>query len=503
MSVHIAVDLGATSGRVSYGSLSSGRLNLVEVARFANEPLHENGRMVWNLSELYGQSIDGIRAAIAHAKQQGLPDVTSIGVDSWGVDYSLLRTADGDALASSHYRSASRSSHETLKQLISVNVAYSRTGILSAPINSINRLSDLFRRDAQVNGRSILLIPDLWVFWLCGVVGAERTIASTTELLDAVTGDWSTDQLAEAGIPAESLPAVVETGSIAGRLTPRAVAQLEAHPSVVVVRVAEHDTASAVLALPLHPTRPEFAYVSCGSWSLVGQELAAPILTAEALSAGFTNEQGAFGSTLFMRNLTGLWLLEECVREWNADRSEPLAVVDVIAEARAAAPFDALIDVSHPDFVEPGQTSRLIASHCRNNGYATPSTPGEFARCILESLALAYRLAIDAAEGLSGSVSAVVHLTGGGSRNELLCQLTADACERVVLAGPAEGSSAGNVLVQMISARTVRDTHHARELVREAFPPKEYIPAPDARERWASAISWANGGFASRTDSRA
>ncbi|MCU1478732.1 MAG: rhaB [Subtercola sp.] len=503
MSVHIAIDLGATSGRVSYGSLEDGQLTFVEVTRFSNEPIRKNGLLIWNLDELFRRSLEGVRAAIKHAEQNGRLQISSIGIDSWGVDFSFVRTADGDALDSSHYRSASKSYFEFMKNVIPESVAYSRTGILGMPINSINRLAELYTSDAAPRDRSIVLIPDLWVFWLTGVLGAERTIASTTELLDATTGDWSIEQLTAAGVPKGALPPVFETGSVAGRLTPRAAAQVEAEQSVVVVRVAEHDTASAVLALPVAPDRPDFAYISSGSWSLVGQELSAAIVSAEARSAGFTNEQGAFGSTLFMRNLTGLWLLEECVREWNASRSEPLAVVDVISEADTATPFAALIDVSHPDFVEQGQTVERIVQHCRDEGFAVPATPGEFARCILESLALAYRLAIEAAEKLSGKSSSVIHLTGGGSRSELLCQLTADACDRVVLAGPAEGSSAGNVLVQMISAGTIRDTEHARELMRAASPPKQYEPAPEAQRRWEAAIEWANGTSAGRKGVRA
>jgi rhamnulokinase len=264
-------------------------------------------------------------------------------------------------------------------------------------------------------------------------------------------------------------------------------AQLGVGQDASVIRVAEHDTASAVLALPVDDAQQNFAFISCGSWALVGQELANPVLTEGARLAGFTNEKGAFGSTLFMRNLAGLWLLEECVREWNGSRTEPLSAVAVVAEATAVQPLRSVFDVAHPDFLRPGDITGRIAAHCRRSGQAVPETPAQFARCILESLAIAYRLTIDHCEKLSGQAVDVVHITGGGSRNQLLCQFTADACDRSVMAGPAEATSVGNILVQMMAAGTIADKAHARAVVRASTPAHSYSPQTGSEIAWQAA----------------
>jgi rhamnulokinase len=480
---HLAIDLGATSGRVSYGFLRDDKLKMVEVARFRNAPLLLGGLLYWDLAQLFGDSVRGLKEAFTQLRVAGI-EPKSIGIDSWGVDYGLVDGDHSQMVNARHYRSSPGESVERVRKLVSADLAYATTGITPLPINTVYQLADAGERGELAEGSTMLLIPDLWIYWLTGVVGAERSIASTTELLDATTGGWSEDLAKRLGIPRSVLPPLFDTGSLAGDLLPRWVSELGTDLPVAVTRVAEHDTASGVLALPV--SQP-FAFVSCGSWSLVGQELASPVLTDAARSAGFTNEQGAYGSTLFMRNLSGLWLLEECLKEWNQGRPRPLQLTDVIAEAQDAEPFRNVIDVSDPDFLRSGQLTNRIARNCEAAGQLVPTTRAHVTRCLIESLALAYRVAIHQSERLTGNSVEIVHVIGGGARNELLCQLTSDACERPVLAGPAEATSFGNILVQMISSGSVESLNHARSIVTASTSPRRYLPDPSQRSAWRSA----------------
>jgi rhamnulokinase len=479
----LAVDLGATSGRVSYGTLRRDVLAMVEVSRFPNRPTSVEGVLYWDSSDLFEHSLRGLSRALTEIAAAGFQP-RSIGVDSWGVDYGLVGPNSSASVRTRHYRSAPDETVHRLRASISASDAYRLTGISSMPINSVYQLADSVRRGEVSPGSTALLIPDLWVYWLTGMTGAERSIASTTELLDAASGDWSAEMVELAGIPRSVLPPVCDTGTVAGALLPDRRAELRYEHPLSIVRVAEHDTASAVLAMPVE--KP-FAFISCGSWALVGQELKAPVLSEDARCAGFTNEQGAYGTTLFMRNLAGLWLLEEFLREWNHRLPSPLTVADVLGEAGNAEPFRSFIDVGDPDFLRPGNLTDRLVRHCEDAGQPAPSTPGEVTRCLIESLALAYRLTIQQSERLTGVHADVVHVIGGGARNQLLCQLTADACERPVVAGPAEATSSGNVLVQLISAGVIENVEHARAVMSASASLQRYLPNPARQVDWRSA----------------
>jgi rhamnulokinase len=466
MGTYLAVDLGATSGRVIAGRLHDGRLTTREVHRFENQPLDAGH---WDAERLFEETLTGLAAACADGTA---PD--GIAVSTWGVDVGLV-DADGRLLAPpEHYRAASAAAQERLQAAVPPLTLFRRSGVQPSVINTVFRLGDAARRAQPPPGTTALLMPDLWTFRLCGSRGAERTIAGTTGLLAAAGGDWDRELAAAAGIDAALLPAVAEPGTRAGRLRPELAARIGVDGEVPVFRVAGHDTASAVAAIP---GAGHVAFVSCGTWALAGIEHDAAVLDDGAFRAGFTNEIGFGGRTRLMRNLTGLWLLEEALRSW---RAQGLAVTlaEVLQGAEDHGPVDALIDVGAPEFIAPGDVLARVADACRRDGYAVPTTPAQFTRCILQSLASAYRDTIEQAIELTGRTVPAIHVVGGGSRNGLLCQLTADACGLPVLAGPAEATSIGNLLVQAVAAGELASLDDVREVVRRSEPVERYEPRP-------------------------
>lgn len=441
------------------GTVADGTVTLEELARFPNEPVRVGGTLRWDILALYRSIVEGLRSA---------SPLASIGIDSWGVDHGLL-DADGVLLGNPvHYRDARTDGvPERVFAEVSAAELYGRAGIQILPFNTVFQLAAARGTAQLANARSILLIPDLLTYWLTGDVGAELTNASTTALLDARTGAWDTALMATLGLDARLLPPLREPGTPAGMLRPE-VAE-EVGQSTVVTRVASHDTASAVVAVPAEHDR--FAYISCGTWSLVGVELPAPVLSQEGRAANFTNERGLDGTIRYLRNVMGLWPLQECLRTWRTDLPQLLA-------AAAARPANAaVIDIDDPAFLPPGDMPARIVEACRRAGQPVPSDPPGIVRCIVDSLAVAHRRAIEDAVRLSGRPVEVVHLIGGGSRNDLLCQATADACGLPVVAGPTEATAIGNVLVQ---ARTLSAQPYGladlRALVRASFPTRTFTP---------------------------
>jgi rhamnulokinase len=459
-----AVDLGASSGRVMLGVVDDGTVTLTELARFANEPVHAGGTLHWDILSLYRSIVDGLRTA---------PALASIGIDSWGVDYGLL-DADGALLANPvHYRDPRTDGvPERVFAQIGADALYDRTGVQILPLNTLFQLAAT-RQTAQLTAaRTILLIPDLLTYWLSGDIGAELTNASTTALLDARTGAWDTSLATTLGLDPDLLAPLRNPGTIAGPLRPEIAETIG--QSTVVTRVASHDTASAIAAVPAQ--HEHFAYISCGTWSLVGVELPAPILTQASQAANFTNERGLDGTIRYLRNITGLWPLQESLRTWRAQGLHA-DLPDLLAAAAQRPAFTAVINIDDPTLVPPGDMPARIADACRRAGQPIPTDHPAIVRCIIDSLATAHQRAIDDAARLSGRAIDVIHLIGGGSRNDLLCQATADACQRPVIAGPAEATAIGNVLVQ---ARTA--LHHTygldqiRAVVRASFPTRTFQP---------------------------
>ncbi|GAA0805161.1 rhamnulokinase [Spirilliplanes yamanashiensis] len=433
MTAFAAVDLGASSGRVMVGRVGPGRLELSTAHRFGNEPVRVAGTLHWDVLRLYRGVLAGLRAA---------GEVRSVGVDSWAVDYGLL-DAIGALLGNPvHYRDgrtdgvAARVAGRLGEQRL-----YATTGLQQLPFNTLYQLAAAAGTPQLAAAERLLMIPDLIAYWLTGEVGAEVTNASTTQLYDLRRRAWATDLMADAGIPAHLFPPLRVPGEAIGPVLPEA--GLAGRPDVVAV--GSHDTASAVAGVPA--TGEHFAYISCGTWSLVGTELADPVLTEDSRLANFTNEAGVDGTVRYLRNVMGLWPLQESLRLWgDADLPALLA-----AAAREPA-FAAVVDLDDPVFLAPGDMPARIADACRRTGQPPPATPAAVVRCIVDSLALAHRRAVRQVQELSGRHADAVHVVGGGARNELLCRLTADACGLPVLAGPVEATALGNVLVQARAA---------------------------------------------------
>ncbi|WP_030255204.1 rhamnulokinase [Streptomyces violens] len=475
-----AVDLGATSGRVILGRVGPDSLGLTEAHRFPNTPVRLPDGLHWDVLALHQGVLDGLRAA-AHAG-----GVASVGVDTWAVDYGLL-DADGALLGQPyHYRDGrTEGAAERVWAMAGPEELHAVTGLQHLPFNTVYQL-EAARGSAQLAAaRTLLLIPDLLVHWLTGTVGAEETNASTTGLLDARTGDWSAALLDRLGIDPGLLPPLRRPGEPAGPLLPHVAEYTGLAAATPVTTVASHDTASAVAAVPA--TEPGFAYISCGTWSLAGLELDAPVLTEESRAANFTNERGIDGTVRYLRNIMGMWLLEECRRTWAAQGS-PAALPDLLAEAAREEPFGALVDPDAPEFLPPGDMPARIRSFCRRTGQRAPESRGAVVRCILESLALAHRRTLRQAAALAGREIRTVHLVGGGSRNELLCRLTADATGLPVVAGPAEATALGNVLVQARAHGLVPDRAAMRRLVAATQPLRRYEPGGD-RAAWDAAAA--------------
>jgi sugar (pentulose or hexulose) kinase len=474
-----AADLGASGGRVMVGTAGPGQLVLHEAHRFGNVPVTALGTLHWDILRLYGDILAGLRAAA------GEFELASVGIDSWGVDYGLL-DADGALLGNPvHYRDARTAGvAERVHASVGRRETYQVTGTAQLPLNTIYQLVAARDTPQFAAARTLLLIPDLIGYWLTGEAGAEITNASTTGLLDGRARAWATALMAGTGIPPGIFPALRRPGSTIGELRGEirddilgGAAAGGARP-LPVIAVGSHDTASAVAAVPA--SGASFAYISCGTWSLAGVELGSPVLTEASREAGFTNEAGVDGTVRFLRNVMGLWLLQESVRVWGA-RGQPPDLPALLAAAAAVPALRAVVDPDDPAFLPPGDMPERIAGFCRRTGQPVPDSRAEIVRCILDSLALAHRRAILAVQELSGQQAGTVHIVGGGARNALLCQLTADACGLPVVAGPAEAAALGNVLVQARALhRGPDDLAGMRALIRATQPLRRYEPGDPA-----------------------
>lgn len=462
-----AVDLGASSGRVMVGEVGSDTLALHAAARFANDPIRLPDGLHWNLPGLYASALAGLRAAAADG------ELTSVGIDTWAVDYGLL--FDGRLLGLPfHYRDETRGSLGPTKvhERVPFNELYRRNGLQHLPFNTLYQLA----ADPLVaSAERLLLVPDLLTYWLTGQQVAERTNASTTGLLsvsdkDSTAGTWDKELADRLGIPTTILPSLVDPGTEIGPLLPHVTEAVGAE--LKVVAVGSHDTASAVVGVPMQSD--DAAYLSLGTWGLVGLELDAPVLTEAARAANFTNEGGVDGTVRFLTNVMGTWLLSELLRTWGLDASELPGLLEAAAEVGHDTP---LVDVQDPRFVPPGDMEARIAAWCQEHGETVPDTRPGFVRCVVESLADGYARALVEAGELAGKKIGVLHVVGGGTQNRLLCQAIADRTGVRVLAGPVEATALGNVLVQARAAGAVGPgLAEMRELVARTHPPVGYSP---------------------------
>jgi rhamnulokinase len=466
-----AVDLGAQSGRVAVGRFDGRQLAFDEVHRFPNAPVTNGGRLEWDFERLHAEVEAGLGLA---------GPVDAMAVDSWAVDFGLVDDAGRLLRNPAHYRDARRAgAFDSVLEQIPARELYERTAVQLLPINTIFELAALAadRDDALARTHRLLLIPDLFHQRLCGSESTERTNASTTQCFDPNTGDWARDLLERLDVPTAILPEVVPPGTVLGT----------AADGAAVVASATHDTAAAVAATPLAGERS--VYLSVGTWSLVGVESTQPIVDEAAYRANVTNEGGVEGTYRVLRNLTGLWLLHECRRAW-ADAGRDYEFAELVELARSAPALRSLIDPNDPRFSEPGDMPARVAAYCRETAQDTPADDAAFVRCILESLALKHAETVELLADVTGRELDELHVVGGGANNDLLCAWTAQAAERPVLAGPAEATLIGNLLVQAIALGELSSLAEGREVVRGSFAPTTYEPAPDAawreaRERFA------------------
>ena len=476
MTAHVAaVDLGASSGRVVLGAVGSGVLRTATVARFDNAPVRLPDGLRWNLVELYAQAVQGLRAAERGANAGRGGGLASIGVDTWGVDYGLMR--NGQMLGVPfHYRDdRTIEGVERVHSVAGYEELYARNGLQFLPFSTIYQVAaDTLICEAD----QLLLVPDLLTFWLTGEAATERTNASTTGLLDVRTGEWDEELARRLHIPASVLGPLTDPGEFRGTLMPH-VADVVGAPGVQVVAVGSHDTASAVVGVPMQTD--DAAYISCGTWGLVGLELEKPVLSGTARRANFTNELGVDGRIRFLTNVMGLWLLSECIRTWERGGARE-SLKSLLSAAASLQPTKHLFDVQDPIFLPPGDMPDRIVSWYDDASLPGPASRASMVRAIVDSLAQAFADAVDRAGDLAGKEIRVIHVVGGGAQNALLCQETANRSGRPVVAGPVEATALGNVLVQGRAIGAVAgDLEALRRLVVETEELVRYEPQRSKR----------------------
>lgn len=467
----LAVDLGASSGRGIIGSFDGKKFSLEENHRFANEPTSAAGQFTWDILRIFHEIKQSIRnCALGDDK-----DIASIGIDTWGVDFGLLGS-DGRLLSNPvHYRDTRTVGvpEEAFKTL-SREELYSVTGIQVMDFNSLYQLLALKRDNPELLSiaKDVLFVPDLLNYFLTGNKQTEYTIASTSQLLDAKNRNWSREIIEKFGLPEKIFTDIVEPGTLCGHL--RADVKEECGGiDPVVVSVAAHDTASAVVAVPAK--NDKFIWLSSGTWSIMGTETQAPVISEKSSGYNFTNEGGYAGTYRFSKNITGLWVEQEARRQWKRE-GEDLGFSELSAMARAAKPLVSFIDPDDPRFGVPGNIPKKIAEYCRETGQHVPENKGEIVRCILESLAMRYRWTVEKIDEMCGERMPAINIVGGGTQEKQLSQMAANACGRPVFAGPVEATAIGNIAAQAIAAGEIKDIHEAREAVSNSFEIEEYNP---------------------------
>ncbi|MDR9854831.1 rhamnulokinase family protein [Paenibacillus sp. VCA1] len=477
----MAVDFGASSGRAVVGHFDGSRISIQEVHRFENEPVQLGERLHWDFLRLFHE----LKRGMMKAKQQLGGTPASIAVDTWGVDYGLVDPKGRLASNPYHYRDlrTELAMKEAVKRIPETEL-YARTGIQSSSINTVYQLfaDEELRLGQNEGGLRMLFMPDLFHYYLSGTMASEYTIASTSGMLDAAGRDWSRQVLDALSIPSSLLNPIIMPGTRLGTVRPDICAELSLD-AMPVIAAAGHDTAAAVTSIPATDSR--YAFISSGTWSLMGIELSEPILTERSRRLLFSNEGGTEGKIRMLKNIMGLWLLQECRRTWAMEGTE-LSFAELTEMAQHAPANASYVDAADAVFLPPGNMPERIREYCRATGQAVPQSRPEIVRCILESLAFKYRQTLDEIEELTGERLERIHMVGGGIQNRLLCQLTANVTGKTVIAGPVEATSIGNLMMQAKAHGEVGGLEDIREVVRRSFPPEMYVPenASEWEERY-------------------
>ncbi|MBL8792777.1 MAG: rhamnulokinase [Planctomycetia bacterium] len=466
----LAFDLGAESGRGILGRFDGQRLSLEVVHRFPNGPVRLPDGLYWDILGLYREMLAGLRKC--GAEHGG---IDALGVDTWGVDFAFL--GRGGVLLGNprHYRDphTETAMDEALARVPKLEV-FRQTGVQFMRINSLYQLLAMQRDRSPLldSAETLLMVPDLLNYFFTGSKVCEMSDVSTSQMYNPTTKNWAFDLLKSFGLPTHIFGPIVQPGEVLGTLRPAVASEAGVQP-VPVVAPGTHDTAAAVAAVPA--ASQTWAYISSGTWSLMGVELPAPLINEQVLGYNFTNEGGVAGTIRFLKNIMGLWLVQECRRSW--ERAGKAWSYDELARLAAAAPpFASLVNPDDTAFLLPADMPQALADFCRRTGQSAPQEPGAVVRCALESLALRYRWVLERLEELTGSQLEVIHIVGGGSQNELLCQFTADACNRPVVAGPVEATAIGNLLVQAVGLKLLGSLADARAVVAQSFDVKSYAP---------------------------
>lgn len=467
----LAFDLGAESGRGVLGLFDGQKLRLEVVHRFANGAVRTLDTLHWDVLRLYSEMVQGLRRCAAD-----FGGADAVGVDTWGVDFALL--GKGDTLLGNprHYRDPHT---ETIMEEAFARVpraeVFRQTGLQFMRFNSLFQLLALQRDHSPLLdvAQTMLFIPDLFHFLFTGVKVNEFTDASTSQMIDPSTRSWAYDLVKRFGLPTNILGSIVQPGTVLGPLRPALATETGLNP-LPVIAPATHDTGSAVAAVPAAGDKP-WAYISSGTWSLMGVEIPGPLINDKAQEFNFTNEGGVNGTIRLLKNIMGLWLVQECRRTW--ERTGKTYTYEELAHlAEKATPFASIVNPDDTSFILPADMPKALADFCRKTGQPAPTETGAIIRCALESLALRYRWVLERLEELTGRRIETVHIVGGGCQNELLCQLSADACNRTVLAGPVEATAIGNVLIQAMGLGLLKSLGDVREVVRRSFEVKTYSP---------------------------
>ncbi len=475
----LAFDYGASSGRAILGTYNGDKLDLKEVHRFSNDPVMVNGTFYWDVLRLFHEMKQGIIKCV----KQGNGDLAGMGTDTWGVDFGIL-DSNGDLLGNPvHYRDARTVDIiEKVCSLIPGREIYEQTGTAFQVFNTLYQLFSLTLSNKTLFSRisKILFMPDLLNYFLTGSMATEYTIASTSQMLKA-DGGWADGILRRLGIPTDIFAEIIDSGTVVGNVKNDICEELNIN-SVPVIAVAEHDTASAVVSVPA--ACPSYAYLSSGTWSLLGMELDNPVINDTTYELNYTNEGGFGRKTRLLKNIMGLWIYQECVRAWNK-ASEALSFDEMEEKALKEKPFNMLIDPDNEIFYSPGHMPDKIVKFLKDSGQKVPENKFQVVRCIMESLALKYRMSLEGLEEIVGYDIPVLHVVGGGCKNLMLNQFTADSIGKPVVTGPIEATSTGNLLCQLIALGELTDLTQARELVKHSFPTREYTPKD--MEKWDEA----------------